>query len=1139
MPLETPDQQKPANNPVDAPAPQASTEAVKDFQTLIKTKTDDAPATKTGGEVKYNTTGLFDDKVTAPKPAETLSEGPVDTAEQDADALHKMSGRESWYSFGNRSIFADKDGINNLLLTKTDAEREAIKSAYQKKYLQPLEEAMHFAGENDSDYQKFHSILNCKSSDLPGQASDRISMALTEEKQGPFHSRDQYVVEQDIRDTLRIHNNVQIEEIKAAYAKAHPGHTLQNDIANDARISKETKEAAAIYLQGSDKLSPDDKERVAHLALQKKDITMFGEAMQGMDQTERRVFMQKGGQVAIEKAFNKAESTGPQGERIPGESTADTLRAMDLADKGQVSAANEIRASIGLFSTDKKGIENAIDRMPEEERHQYIIGKALAGGSSIPPELNGDKLTAAQKEEDKQVYDTTHSAMAAAGNGSQVTKWENQIAKRNSSLASSLADHQGTFWNDGKADILKNIAGMKKEEFDDARAHPQAREEVRRQLENLEGARLGEADVDDIMKAYDQKISAKDYASSQHIGNGDVIANVINGMATIKIDRRAMLDAIANMSPEEQDRYRSDGAFKKQLDDQVAIGTSTATSDLQATGTTASGPAYDAARRMLDRITAGQKPNPDIVTKLAADASDVGTDRGQVIREVQQAFKDDPTLQDRLKNPQSEEDQKLSKDFDKLLHQCLSDHDYDSYANPLIQTGHLAIDQQLDLDKRTFANDKQAAFKDILNASPDEIKRMQTDSAYRDRVLNVLNDDQDKKVAINIVKQGEAKTEDRIRERINHWGGTSQIMDDLKKIKPEEVEALKKSYLEKYGSSLEGDLYGKLGSDDKKEAARILEQNIEGEQAYNISRDSHYKEISGFGASLITGLGGSSTVVQSQESLGDYTKAITEANKNQEILSASEGKELKEKLVKADDAVAKAKEGTADAVAEIGIAAGVLISTPVTGGLSLVGTAEAMGALGTVGAVGEVVAKGSIMDADYDWSMANVAVDAGSGFAESAVGGVGPGQAAKIFGFGGKIGAAAGAKADSVLVGNGAEELLKQGGKEDLITASKELLTNSLAEGTRVIEAHETQEIAEQVVAKSLTGEAREEAISKIASALQHNVQDALIAENKNVVQAAAERAVARGVSGFVAGTTGGAVEEPASGTAARVWGPI
>jgi hypothetical protein len=415
MPLETPDKQEPANNPADAPAPRASTDAVKDFQTLINAKTDNAPTAKTGGEVKYNTPGLFDDKVTATKPAETLSEKPVDPAQQDADALHKMSGRENWYAFCNGSIFSDKDGINNLLLTKTDAEREAIKTAYQKKYHQPLEEAMHFAGENDSDYQKFHSILNRKSSDLPGQASDRISMALTEEKQGPFHCRDQYVVEQDIRDTLRIHNHDQIEEIKAEYAKAHPGHVLEDDIANNAKISKETKEAAAIYLQGGDKLSPDDKERVAHLALQKKDITMFGEAMQGMDESERRVFMQNGGQVAIEKAFNKAESTGPQGERIPGESTADTLRAMDLADKGQVSAANEIRASIGLFSADKKGIENAIGRMSEEERRQYIVGKALTGGSPVPPELNGDKLTDVQKEEDKQVYDTTHSALAAAG----------------------------------------------------------------------------------------------------------------------------------------------------------------------------------------------------------------------------------------------------------------------------------------------------------------------------------------------------------------------------------------------------------------------------------------------------------------------------------------------------------------------------------------------------------------------------------------------------------------------------------------------------------------------------------------------------------------------------------------------------
>ncbi len=127
------------------------------------------------------------------------------------------------------------------------------------------------------------------------------------------------------------------------------------------------------------------------------------------------------------------------------------------------------------------------------------------------------------------------------------------------------------------------------------------------------------------------------------------------------------------------------------------------------------------------------------------------------------------------------------------------------------ETPCLVIDKQMDLDKGVFTNDKQAAFKDITNASPEEIKKMQADPQYRDKVLSVLSSDEDKKVAMNIINQGEAKPEDKMRENINHWGGSSHIMDELKAMKPEQLDGVKKAYQDKYGSSLEGDLYGKLG----------------------------------------------------------------------------------------------------------------------------------------------------------------------------------------------------------------------------------------------------------------------------------------------------------------------------------------
>ncbi len=219
---------------------------------------------------------------------------------------------------------------------------------------------------------------------------------------------------------------------------------------------------------------------------------MFGEAMQGMSDIDRKAFMALGGQNKIETAFNSDSIMLGAGHSGFSRQTDNTRRALDLAKTGTVSAATEIRDNTGLVKTNKQGIENAINSMSEDDRRQYEVGKALAAKQPIPAELHADKMTDAQKHEATTFYNKTHEALKGAGNASQLTKWEDEIAKPSGTIVSKLADHAGSVYNDGKSDIMKSVEGMSKSDWDDAKKHPERRDQVKEELNNLKGMRLND-----------------------------------------------------------------------------------------------------------------------------------------------------------------------------------------------------------------------------------------------------------------------------------------------------------------------------------------------------------------------------------------------------------------------------------------------------------------------------------------------------------------------------------------------------------------------------------------------------------------------------------------------------------------------
>src|SRR5262249_35447196 len=138
-----------------------------------------------------------------------------------------------------------------------------------------------------------------------------------------------------------------------------------------------------------------------------------------------------------------------------------------------------------------------------------------------------------------------------------------------------------------------------------------------------------------------------------------------------------------------------------------------------------------------------------------------GSRAAGVVRDLQKAFGEDATLRQRLTKPTTEEDRRLAAEFDVAVRRSVSPQDYEAYIKPLLESGHLPIEKQMALSWSGSDVDEHSVYKDILNAAPEEKERILHDPDYQDTVLGFLSS-AERKVAINVLEQGEMRPEDII-----------------------------------------------------------------------------------------------------------------------------------------------------------------------------------------------------------------------------------------------------------------------------------------------------------------------------------------------------------------------------------------
>src|SRR5262249_35598040 len=160
-------------------------------------------------------------------------------------------------------------------------------------------------------------------------------------------------------------------------------------------------------------------------------------------------------------------------------------------------------------------------------------------------------------------------------------------------------------------------------------------------IQSLKGYRIDQHDIDRALTMLEQKKDAQTYEECKEIRR-DALTALHEAQSGEDI-----IDAIGHMTKEEQERYRTDEDFR-------------ATVQAYINPKTMSGREAEAAGRLLTMIEKGASP-PEAVVQLVKDAAHFDVDESQVARDLQQAFRDDPTLQARIQNPQTEADKELSQ----------------------------------------------------------------------------------------------------------------------------------------------------------------------------------------------------------------------------------------------------------------------------------------------------------------------------------------------------------------------------------------------------------------------------------------------------------------------------------------------
>ncbi|MDZ4835332.1 MAG: diguanylate cyclase [Candidatus Melainabacteria bacterium] len=875
------------------------------------------------------------DEATADKTSSTaVPNKPVELTSDDRTRLKDMAANLRQQAGYNNNVFTYADGkaLEEILRgCKNQTEINELKKLYRiGSNGEDLEKQMaackHFQGSGEF---LLKSLLTKDPAEVTALTVRRIL-----EEQQETTGRSNWEINNDLRKSLAHLNGAQIDEAEKVFQKLFPDQgSMGGAILSSTKVPQEIKDALPFYFNGVDKLSERDKLKLADIALESKNLDMFKEVTGRFDEKTRTVFNENDDrQKKLSKIFS-----GQQ------------LEQAKAAASGGISViVQEINDNSGAW-TNREGVRGALNKLTDEQRRQYLEGKHL--------EYRVESTLTDDQKNSLRLYQSLHGELSKCVSTSTATGlaelqgFEDSIALKGGGLVSNISQGAGYMYNTGAQEQLDKIANMSESDWQKLNdyvkgthgpGHSEYRQQLEQTLRDMQGYRIQDKEIKKILTLYDKKMGADSFTQSKLSGQKDVLDVLYSQRGYITNDRSAALDAISNMTPDEQVRYRTDAKYQKQVNAELEhftqiTGKSHAYEQAQrmlnmyksddsgvlaqfrtinnmpeqerrqlgqnekalknledSIKTMTDIESRSAAQRMLTQLRDGRQPEMlDVFGKLSAQQSQWVGDPRQTVKAMEDAFKDDPSLFKRIQNPLTPEDRKLSAQFKEISNAALGSKSI--YADNLLNSkdGRLPLEQKLQMHKGVFWNDRQGMLNDIANASPEELQllkdktsklRKNVDRAlddWREGVYGITESDKGQRQVIeNVLRTGKLETHDKIRSYVLDTGYSSNIMELLHTTPPDKLDKLCDDYSKNYHKDLRSELIAKLGKKDAAEALNLLYKPTSAEDLRRHILDQYLDSRSGFGSYFADNIGRSGTGYQLDNSINQIENIIADANKS-------------------------------------------------------------------------------------------------------------------------------------------------------------------------------------------------------------------------------------------------------------------
>ncbi|MBI2811295.1 MAG: hypothetical protein HYX67_10765 [Candidatus Melainabacteria bacterium] len=851
---------------------------------------------------------------------------------------------------------------------------------------------------------------------------------------------DRVRAEKEIRDSINTLTADQLKAVEAKYKQDY-GHDLMDDLQKNPNLSEESKQALQIYAKGNDHRTDDDTLKLANMAIEKHRPDLFDEAFRDASQSARDKFTNDGGMQKIDDAFDGG----------------DRQIAKDYLTRGCVSIATIVDGDTHWYHTNKDDITRAVTNASDKDRADFKRGEELSEKQQKP--------TTPEDQRALDFYNSVNDKLKDAGNDRESDKWKAQLRNNESLITSLLDSHDDGGWFGIGSGTNKNkemtaVENLSQKDWQYLHDHPEEVSKIETALGHFD-----DSHKDQVMQMLHDKLNATDYAASQKVGN----RSLQDRLSDNGEDTGNRVDALAGMTQAERQQYanNTDG-FRDKINSQLK-------SDEE---------------KVLAQHIAATTGDISPTDRVLMDGLKNG-DPNQVFRDIESAFTADPTLKDRINNPQTDDDKKLSQWFHSATHAAvdkagLGDQyvgegqtipgDYATFEDAIYKNGHVPLDQQLRLTE-----DKQAKVDLILRASDADKARLLQDNpdaatkAFQDAVLGTDKDRRDILTYALHQKDAQGHTgylspADQFRLYSLDGGNCDNLKSMLSGMTPEQRQDLANEYFTKYHSLITEDTIAKIPGDQQWRFRELLAPtDISVRQialdaqmnndAHTSSWDQFLKENWDY------------TRVSADSTQDNMTKFIADHAAELDKLTPDQRKQFDDAVanyMQAQKAYIDSKGQFAEAFVDATITIAAIGGACFTGGTSL----ALLAAIGAGGAIYRTSMMASIQGTDFDSSAGNILKQSFEGGTQAMLGFLGPEQLGLTMGL--KVGGELAEQTALHLVEGSTKALFKDGA-EDILKAE---LANMTRQGA-VMGDKEIAAIAEKVAADGVDKNVVEQAIRR------------------------------------------------------------